>query len=215
MKKMKSRYPQPVNSDTFEFRMRDDSPSRAIVESIVVSSEICGHPLSFAAAKMLAADLGDFDEAAVRAALARCRMEVHGLLKLTDILAHIDDGRPTAEEAWALMPQSEQTTVVWTDEMAQASGAAARYLDEGDMVAARAAFDEAYVKAVVAARIRRDPVRWTPSLGSDVRKRESVLHDAVRKGRLSAAHVQNLLPPVEIPPVAEEAISLLNIRSLH
>lgn len=144
---------------------------------------------------MLAEDLGGFDEAAVLAALARCRRELHGVLKLADILARIDDGRPDADEAWTMMPASELATVVWTDEMAAAWGVALPQLEVGDATGARSAFRLAYERAVLDARSRRQPAHWVPSLGRDAGERERTLRDAIRKGRLSAAHVAQLLSP--------------------
>lgn len=195
MKKMKIRYPQPVNSDTYDIGTQPDSSERALVEAVALTAEICGHALSLAAARMLAGDLADLNQSAVLSALARCRMERHGPLKVADILARIDDGRPDADEAWRMMPKSELASVVWTDEMAQAWGVASPLLDAGDISGARTIFQGLYDKAVLEARIRRDPVRWTPSLGSDIGGRESVLLDAMKKKRLSPGHVAVLLPP--------------------
>jgi len=214
MKKMKIRYPQPINSDTFDLGTAGAASDRALVESIVLTSEICGHVLSPGAAKMLAHDLAEFDETAILGALARCRMELQGRLKVSDILVRINDGRPDADEAWATMPMNEQVSVVWTEEMAHAWGVALPLLEAGDFAGARSAFSDAYRKAVLKARARREPVRWTPSLGSETAGRESVLLDAVKKGRLSAEQVEQLLPPGEAV-VAEEGGAPRNLRNLH
>jgi hypothetical protein len=215
MKKMKIRYSQPSNSDDFDAGALDANGDRPFVESIMLTSEICGHMLSPAAARLLASDLAGFDESAVLAALARCRMEVHGPLKVSDIIVRIDDGRPGADEAWALIPRSELASVVWTDEIARAWGAAAALLDADDQAAARAVFDDAYAKAVLQARIRREPVRWIPSLGSDVAGRESVLLEAVRKGHIPAAQAEQLLPAVAVKPEPDADPAQVRIRKLH
>jgi hypothetical protein len=215
MKKMKIRYSQPSNSDDFDAGMLDASDDRPFVESIMLTSEICGHLLSPAAAMLLASDLAGFDEAAVLNALARCRMELHGPLKVSDIIVRIDDGRPSADEAWALIPRNELSSVVWTEDIAQAWGAASVLLEAGDPAGARAVFDDVYSKAVLRARLKREAVRWMPSLGSDVASRESVLADAVRKGRLSAAQVEHLLPSGEVNAAPEEGLVKVKIRNLH
>ena len=219
MKKMKIRYPQPINSDTYDIGARHDITERALVEAITLTAEICGHALSPAAARLLAGDLADFNQIAVLGALARCRMERHGPLKVADILARIDDGRPDADEAWAMMPTSELASVVWTNEMAQAWGVACPLLEAGDIGAARNVFQSIYTKAVLEARIRREPARWMPSLGSDVGARERVLLDAMKKQRLSAEHVASLLPPEEAtggdaPGVAVSAAKK-KVKQLH
>lgn len=216
---MKIRYPQPINSDTYDIGLRHEISERALVEAIALTAEICGHALSPAAARMLAGDLGDFNQSAVLGALARCRMERHGPLKVADILARIDDGRPGAEEAWAMMPKNELASVVWTEEMAQAWGVASPLLDAGDISGARTVFQGLYDKAVLEARIRRHPVRWTPSLGSDTGGRESVLIDAMRKRRLSPEHVAALLPPedeqADGAPASARNVASKKVKQFH
>ncbi len=211
---MKIDYLQLTNQDVFGPGQRREPPDRILVEAISVTAEVCGQPLSEVAAEMLACDLGDFNESAVLAALARCRMELQGPLKMPDILARLDDGRPDAEEAWAMMPQSELASVVWTEEMAQAWGNALPLLNAGDAGGARAEFRESYARAVLDARIRRKPAQWMPSLGSDVAGRERALLDAVQKGRLSAAHVEQLLPAGVASADAAAIIAQMKIKNL-
>lgn len=105
-----------------------------------------------------------------------------------DIIATIQatDGRPTAEEAWAMCPRGEGETVVWTEETSQASGAVHKLLAAGDQVAARMAFKDVYERAVRSARASRLPVRWVPSLGHDPDGREGPLLAAVQSGRIGA-----------------------------
>jgi len=214
MKKLRVRYSQPINSDTFEVGAPAPAPQGLLVEAILVTSEICGHTLSPAAARILAGDLANFDETAILGALSRCRMEVQGRLKVSDIIVRIADGRPDAEEAWNMLPRDETDSIVWTEEMAQAWGLAAPLLEAGDAAAARKVFDENYAKAVQQARIRREPVRWMPSLGSDVKGREAVVLDAVRKGRLTADQASALLPPGELLALAANDAPA-RVRKLH
>lgn len=213
--KMKTDYQALTNHDIFGLREGREPAGHGLVDAISLTAEVCGQSLSSAAAEILAEDLGDFSETAVLAALARCRMELQGPLKVADILARIDDGRPEAEEAWAMMPESELASVVWTDEMALAWGIALPLLNIGDYGGARAAFRESYTTAVLRARVLRKPVHWMPSLGSDVAARERVLLDAVRKGRLSAAHAEQLLPRGSASDEAAEIIAQVKIKNLH
>lgn len=122
------------------------------------------------------------------------------------------DGRPGPEEAWGMIPKSESDTAVWTNEMAQASAASQPLLDDGDKVAARMAFKEAYVKLVADARATGTPVEWQVSLGYDKSGREGPIREAAMKGRLTAAQVQRLLPDADDVPVIEpvrEALRLI------
>lgn len=209
------RFSQPTNPNASGSGMPPAAPSRTLVEAIAVTAEICGAALSPAAAEILAKDLTEFDERQVLAALARCRLELEGALRLPEILARIDDGRPSVDEAWNMMPKNESASVVWTEEMAHAWGVAAPMLTEGDLAGARRAFCQAYLKAVLQARIHREQVRWLPSLGSDVASRERVLLDALKKRRLTAEHLEKLLPSGAASPQMEEIFSQLKIKNFH
>lgn len=171
-------------------------PSRALLEAIAVTAEVMGTALSVPAARVFAADFADYDEAGVIAALVRVRREVRGRLTVADVIARIDDGRPGPEEAWAMMPRDEATTVVWTDEMNEAWGRALPLLDAGDAVAARMAFVETYRAAVTKARADRVRPRWSVSPGTDAEQRRMAIEDAVKRGRLGAARLA-LEPPSE------------------
>lgn len=209
------RYPQPANPDAPAGNQHRDMPDSALVDAISLTAEVCGLALSPAAVEMAAHDLAGFNQSAVMAALARCRMELRGPLKILDILERIDDGRPSVDDAWTMMPKTEAESVVWTDEMAQAWGIASPLLSAGDVTGARKAFMDAYGKAVLHARIKRQPAHWMPSLGSDIASRESVLLDAVRKRRLTAAHVAQLLPAEAASPKMQEIFEQVKLKSLH
>lgn len=168
-----------------------------LIEAIAVTAELTGTTLSKAAAKVFAEDLSRFPEAQVLGALVRCRKELKGRLTLADVIARLEDGRPGPEEAWAMLPRDEATTVVWTDEMRFAWGVALPLLDAP--VQARMAFLERYRMLVQKARDEGTPVHWEPSLGHDPHGREQVLIEAAEKGRLTAQHVAGLLPYLEAP----------------
>ena len=131
--------------------------------------------------------------------------------KPADVIARLaeSDGRPGADEAWAQCPLSESATTVWTEEARGAFFAGAhQILADGDRIAARMAFKDAYERLVADARRARRPVQWSVSLGHDQGGREAVLRDAVERGRLTAEHVDSLLPdlhPAAIPALAHEA----------
>lgn len=105
------------------------------------------------------------------------------------------DGRPGAEEAWALAVQAadEQATVVWTAEMAEAFAVARLILQGGDDVGARMAFREVYVRLVDAARAARLPAAWSVSEGHDLQRRALAVRSAVAQGRLAAPQAESLL----------------------
>jgi hypothetical protein len=115
-----------------------------------------------------------------------------------DIIAAIcsADGRPTADEAWAMIPRSESESVIWTDEMSYAYGIAAPLLEAGDAVAARRAFIDAYEGSVAKARSAGKPVKAWPSWGWDASGREIAVTNAVERGLLTHDQARGYLPAI-------------------
>lgn len=167
-----------------------------LVQAIAVTAELTGTRLSEAAAVTLAEDLAEFEPGKVMAALRRCRREGCKRLTVGEVIARIDDGRPGPEEAWAMIPKDEFSSVVWTDEMSIAMQHARSLLDEGEMVQARMAFRERYVQLVADARDARVAPNWTPSLGHDPAGREAALMNAVANGRISVGYASEMCPAI-------------------
>ncbi len=197
--------------DYSSVRARANSDS-TLAQAIAATAELCGQAMSTSASRLLASDLAAFPRSAVLDALYRCRLEFHGALQIGEILARIEDGRPSAKDAWEMMPDSEAVSVVWTREMAQAWGVACQLLQEGEMLAARQVFEETYAQAVLMARCQREPVSWIPSLGTDPVQREQVLREAVKKERLSASYVEQLLPYRSLSLQARHLLTQVRIK---
>jgi hypothetical protein len=175
-----------------------------LLQAIAVTAELCGTNLSEPAARLLLQDLSKFDEQSVLAALSKCRRELKGRLTLAEVITRIDDGRPGAEEAWAMLPRDEEASVVWTQEMIDAWAIVRSMIAEGEMVPARMAFKEAYLRLVAEARDSGVKVKWIPSLGHNREERVEVVRRAVEAGRLTQEHGNTLLPaPVDAGPIAE------------
>ncbi len=170
-----------------------------LIQAIAVTAELCGRSFSPEAAAVFVDDLSGFDEQALLGALRRCRREVRGLLTVQDVVSRIDDGRPGPDEAWAQIPRDEAASVVWTDEMAEAFGAASPLLAVGDKVGARLAFREAYQARVNAARDQRRAPRWQVSLGHDPRGRDQALAEAVQRNRLTLEQARAYSPTLALP----------------
>lgn len=173
--------------------------TKSLLQAIAVTAELTNTQLSEGAARVMAEDLARYPEPQVLEALTRCRRELKGRMTIADVLSRIDDGRPDPEEAWAMLPKDEAGSVVWTEEMARAFGAAYPLLRSGEPIPARMAFLERYRSEVRKARDKGVKVKWTPSLGQDVGGRESVLLEAAQLGRLPRDYVQGLLPHREVP----------------
>ena len=172
-----------------------------LAQAVFVAAEVIGHEISENAALAIATELESYDRAAIAKALRRCQRECTGRLTLAAILDRVDDGHIGADQAWALCPRSEEDTVVWTDEMAQAFGVAEPLLAEGDRTAARMAFRDAYTALVQQARDAQRKAKWCVSLGHDPRGRERPVRDAIALGRLPSSVETLYLPPDPPPPV--------------
>ena len=169
-------------------------PTENLLKAIAVTAELTDTDLSESAARVMAEDLSVFPEQQVLGALVKCRRELKGKLRISDVIDRLDDGRPGANEAWAMIPKDESGSVVWTREMAESFGVAIHLIEDGDQVAARMAFIETYKSKCADARNNGVPVKWEPSLGHDRNGREHVLLETIEKGLLAADHVAKLLP---------------------
>lgn len=183
-----------------------------LLKAIAVTAELCGREFSDGAARQFVKDLAGYPVPQVLKALDRCRRELQRPLTLAAVLERIDDGRPGADEAYAMLPMDEASTVVWTTEMAEAWGIAREL---GDRVAARMAFREAYNRIVANNRSERIQPVWQASLGHDPDGREHVLKQAVALGRLTQAHVERVLLPYHKPTAAAEVALLKGAQMLE
>lgn len=165
-----------------------------LVDAIAITAELTGAEMSDGAARVMFQDLSEYPLPQVLVALKRCRRELKSRLTIADVISRLDDGRPGVEQAWAKIPRSEDDSVVWTKEMAAAYGAAAPLLSNGDAVAARMAFKEAYEKEMQLARDSKSKVEWLVSFGRDQSLRESAVTEAIEKKQISAERGFELLP---------------------
>jgi hypothetical protein len=185
---------------------------KKLLEQIAVTAELMGQTISPNAAASMAMDLSQYPLQTTIDALAQLRRESKGRFSLAAVLEQIEklnpDGRPSADEAWAMIPRDEETSVVMSEEMAEAYGIAKPLLEEGDQVAARMAFKDAYTRIVDAHKRDGVQIKWFPSLGNDKEGREAALSNAVRLGRIGADHAARLLPGMRDSSIIEIAIKL-------
>lgn len=182
--------------------------STELIKAVAVTAELCGRTFSPEAAAVFVSDLDGFPDHAVIKALSRCRREVRGMLTIADVVSRVDDGRPSADEAWAMVPMDENKSVVWTGEMAQAAGIAMPLIEAGDKFGARQAFRSAYERLVSEARHERRPPQWEPSLGHGI-DRSTVIIEAVKAGRLTIEHAKRL--PFDDCSTMGETFNLENV----
>lgn len=129
--------------------------------------------------------------------------------KPAHILEHLNtmhpDGRPSPDEAWSMIPRSEDDSVVMTEEMAEALRYAQPLLDCNDQIAARRAFIDAYSRITKQNNLRGIGPKWFPSLGMNPEGRSAAIAEAVRIGRLEVNHAIKLSAPDQTAKMLEMA----------
>lgn len=185
-----------------------------LLQALAVTAEVCGTEFSEPAARAIVARLGAYPLESVLKALDKCQTEVTGRLSLAAIIGRIDDGRPSADEAWstAILAGDEASTVVWTTETAKAYWAAAALLDEGDKVGARMAFRDVYEREVSNARQEGTPVKWEATLGTDPYQREQAIKQAAELNRIGREHAKGLLPYIGAAEPESEIMKLVALK---
>jgi hypothetical protein len=183
-----------------------DSDFDAFAQLIGDTMDMYGKPCSPNQIRLYFADLQRYTLRTIESALAaHHRDTTRGRFAPlpADLLAQIEtavanDGRPSEAEAWpmALRANDERHTVVWTAETAEAFGICRPVLDAGDEVGARMAFKAAYSRLIAEARAKREPVRWSASLGHDQAQQDDTLRIAVEAGKLPAAYLPAPRGPV-------------------
>jgi hypothetical protein len=163
------------------------------------------------------AALQRFDISQVREAFSRHIQNIKSgtfAPRPADILSQLEmmnpDGRIGVEEAWAMFPHDEASSAVITDEMAEAMQSARPLMLEGDTIAARMAFKEAYTRITTRNKFNGVAPRWFPSLGHSKEGREIAIKQAVELGRLTSDFAQSLLP-APMPNVVTNAIANLQL----
>jgi len=180
-----------------------------LLENLAATAELMGQQISPTALAVMAKDLSVYPQNVVIEALGMLRRESKFKMTLAAVIEKVEqlqpDGRPGADEAWAMIPKDEQTSVVMTEEMAEAMGIAQPLLNDGDKIAARMAFKEAYARIVETNKRNGIKPSWFPSLGHNKEGRDSALADAVRLGRLTANHAIGLVAPEKVVPMLQSA----------
>ncbi|MCG6540201.1 hypothetical protein MCB86_08950 [Pseudomonas sp. KSR10] len=186
-----------------------------LAAALCATAETLGHAISAGAAELMAEDLADYQMEDIAAALRACRRELTGKLTLAAILQRVQaaDGRPEPNEAWslALAASDEFDSVVLTDEIQLALGAARAVLEAGDKVGARMSFLSAYQRQVDTARREGKPVCWKLSPGYDTQRRLLAVEEAGRLGRLPAPVVEEYRAQLTHEPVTQNGAAIAGL----
>jgi len=169
-----------------------------VAEALTLAFQYVNQPMPDLAIAEMAQDLASYPQENVLAALRRCRSELKAI-RYGDILDRLPGGHPGPEEAWSTVSRGmskddltlvEDKTIVWTGPMREAFGV----VQGDDMVAARLAFKETYVKLVSEARARNEAPQWSVSPGTDKHDKERAITEALKQGNLTAEYARRQLP---------------------
>ena len=165
-----------------------------IVQALTLTYAAMGQSLSDAAIEMAMQDLSAYEEADILLALRSCRKGLRRIA-FVDILDRLPGGHPGPEQAWAMIAcamNDERQSLIWSDEMREAYGAALGV--RNDDVASRMTFKEVYQLAVRNAREEKRPILWTLSKGTDKSLLELVIVEGVKDGKLTPEYAQRQIP---------------------
>jgi len=186
-----------------------------MVKALAVTTELTNTDLSQGAREIMASELEQFDSDAVIYALNRCRRELKGRMSLSDILERMPGQWPGVEEAWGRIPKSENESGMVFEEMGRAWSVAQPLYDDGDHVAARMAFKDAYEREVSAAKCEGRLPNWFFSPGWDAQEREAAITRARTEGLIGQDKAQALLeqhgsrgdPDPSIKQIVDQSVS--------
>lgn len=156
--------------------------------------------------------LKGFPDGAVSSAVSQYLKTSHFKPQLADIVKLCEGmsggGWLGVEEAWALMPKHESESAMLTDEIAQAIAVATPLIEQGDRVAARMAFKDAYTRLVERAKLEGRQPRYFPSYGTDKHGAVAMLAKAVQVGQIPLERALEWKPEA-----ATEIVKMVGVRN--
>ena len=188
-----------------------------LVLALMATAEVMGNEIKPNVALVIVDDLSAYALDDVLQALTRVRRECSGKLTLKmilDILASLG-GWLSANEAWAIaLPAiDEDSTVVWTPEIAKAFEVARPILEGGDKIGARMAFIPAYDRLIEQAKRESRTPSYDVSAGWDANMREVAMRQAETAGLLPPPNDDaRALPAPDKPKMYDEHVTYYRRR---
>lgn len=196
-----------------------DSEKKRFYEAITLTFTIYGKEVKANVLDIFWNDLKEFSLDSVLKALNDHRRSSKFFPTIADIIERIPaskDGQHIgADEAWSIAFESfdEANTVVMTQEIATARGIAMEIYQDGNRIAARMAFKDAYNRLIDQSDAKPE---WFISQGFDKSLRHAAVEHAKSLGRLPQAKYQNFIehnpPPGEPTKRTGALIHIADIR---
>jgi len=146
-------------------------------------------------ARLIELTFGEYDSQLLMKAGVEAMKKSKGRVTIAELQKHVDllrptdaDEHPSAEEAWALVPHSEDDTTHMTTEMMDAvsRGGVNTYLERQDFIGAERAFKRLYDENVSKSRAAGSKAKWRLTIGHDRSRRVGGLEKAVSKGVINS-----------------------------
>ena len=136
----------------------------------------------------------------VRKAFSTALAQSAGFITPAEIAKHLPANALWigADEAWATFPKDEADTQAVTNAALEAWGVCSGIYIDGDKIAARVAFKDAYTRVVERERANNNPPLYSITLGHDKERREIAITEAFRKGLINDSQALKHLPRLAV-----------------
>lgn len=155
-----------------------------IIEMLAIQMEMKEQAASERVITYMVKQLEPYGFEPVMKALDKVGKESSYKINLAEIIKRIDDGRPSAQIAWAQCPKSEEDSALLTEEQNKALCCVSHLLYTNDPIAARMGFIEKYNELIEEARASAEPVKYVLAAGSYRQGRIDAVKIGVEEGKL-------------------------------
>lgn len=179
---------------------------KKFISDLKIATSLFGKELTEPAIMMMVSVLSGYEENELCDSLKKCILKNKFFPTVADIISNLSSGHPNVEEAWALVPKTNDETAAMTQVMRRAFGSCYGLLEE-DLIAARMVFKEVYEKELMNALVGGEKPKWEITLGHDKSKRITALQDAVVKKRIAIEYARSFVHDLPDPGKPHIAIS--------
>ena len=186
-----------------------------VIQILKAMAEMYDKKMSDNQIKLFLNDLSAFSEEELIIALKKCRFNLNKYPTVHEIIERIPNWHPSANEAWALIPRSENDSCCWTTEIKKSYFEVIDLYND-DKIAARVAFIENYNKKINDALMLKSRPKWELSLGYDKTHRQIIIEKAIEEKKISHENIR-LVPSgiIENPKIITMINKIVKIKQIE
>jgi hypothetical protein len=155
-----------------------------VIEMLAIQFEMKEQSASERVITYMVKQLDPYGFEPVMKALDKLGKESAYKINLAEVIKRIDDGRPSAQIAWAQCPKNEEDSALLTEEQNKALCSVSHLLYTNDPIPARMAFIEKYNELIDESRASAEPVKYVLANGSYKQGRIDAVKIGVEEGKL-------------------------------